>query len=352
MRGTAALDVDRLVQIHPEPLHPLHPEAQRIGPRQIGVVLQQQGLAVGAADRGRHHIAQLELHLGVRMVGPAVVDHIGVQPPRLGGVGRQRRHPVAPVQVDPVGDRPDAVRRVQLPVAVDRMPGAPARLGPALGPELDPAAIGLLRIAAVELHRAQIVLIAALQMDQFAEQPGAHHVQHRQHVAPITDVLQHHIGRAGPLVRLQHVPVILQADARHHLAADRDLRLHRRDGHGGVPFPRGGDDDRIQPRMGQQVAIGLIGRPLIGAGRGLSGGGDHPLGPRDHQRFDVAQGDDVHIGPLQQNGHQALRPQPRADDPDLQPVVPRQGRSGQGRGGDGGGRGGDEGAAIHDEGSC
>ncbi len=314
-------------------------------------MLKQDGLAVGAADRGRHHIAQLELHLGVRMVGPAVVDHIGVQPPRLGGIGRQRRHPVAPVQVDPVGDRPDAVRRVQLPVAVDGVPGAPARLGPALRPELDPAAIGLLRIAAVELHRAQVVLIAALQVDQLAEQPGAHHVQHRQHVAAIADVLQHHIGGAGPLVRLQHVPVILKTDARHHLAADRDFRLHRRDGHGGVPFPGGGDDDGVQPRMGQQVAIGLIGGPFIGARRRFPGGGDHPLGPRDHQRLDVAQGDDVHIDPLQQDGHQALRPQPRADDPDLQSVVPRQGRPRQGRGGDGG-RGGDEGAAIHDEGSC
>ncbi|MNN49976.1 hypothetical protein D3C81_1645380 [compost metagenome] len=99
--------------------------------------------------------------------------------------------------------------RVQLAVAVNRVPGAPARLGPALGPEFDAAAIGAFGVAAVELHRTQVVLIAALQVDQLAEQAGAHHVQRRQDIAAIADVFQHHIGGAGALMRFDQVPVVL-----------------------------------------------------------------------------------------------------------------------------------------------
>ncbi|MNY06900.1 hypothetical protein D3C86_1396800 [compost metagenome] len=72
--------------------------------------------------------------------------------------------------------------------------------------------------------------------------------------------------------------------------------------------------------MGQQVQIGPVGRPLIGARRGSSRGGDHALGAGDHQGLDVADGDNVHVVALQQYGQQALRSQTDADDADLQPV--------------------------------
>ena len=347
----AALDVDRLVQIHPEAVRALDPEAQGIGARQAGVVLQQDGLAVGAGDGGGDHVAQLELDRRIGVIGPAGLDDVVVQAARLGRVAGQIDHPVAPVQVDVVGDRADAVGGIELAVAVDRVPGAPARLGPALGPELDAAAIGLLRVAAVELHRAQVVLIAALQVNQLAEQTGPHHVQRRQDVAAIADVLQHHIGRAGALMDLDQVPVVLQRHPGDDLAGDGDFRLHGGDGHGGVPFPGRGDDHGVQAGMGQQVQIGPVGRAFVGAGRRTAGGGDHALGAGDHQGLDVADGDDVHVVALQQDGQQGLGPQADADDPDLQPVGaaarPGQGGRGQGRGG-GGGRGGDEGAAIHE----
>ncbi|CAM0722307.1 Transcriptional regulator [Acinetobacter baumannii] len=78
-----ALQIDRLVDVHPQPLGALHPKAERIGARQRGVVAQHDRFTISAADHGVDHITQCEFHLGVGMIGRAVLDDIIMQPARL-----------------------------------------------------------------------------------------------------------------------------------------------------------------------------------------------------------------------------------------------------------------------------
>src|SRR3546814_10179998 len=54
-----------------------------------------------------------------------------------------------------------------------------------------------LPISRIELHGAKVMLIAALQMHDLAEQPLAHHVEHGEDVAPVADIFEQHVGRAG-----------------------------------------------------------------------------------------------------------------------------------------------------------
>ncbi|KAG0733114.1 hypothetical protein G6F23_013660 [Rhizopus arrhizus] len=187
-----------MVDIHPQALGALHAEAHRVRARQRGVVLQQDGFAVLTGQRGGHDVAQLELDPGAGVGGAAALGHgVFVQAARLGRERIDVGEAVAAVDAGVHRARADAVAGVQLTVALDRMLGAPARFAPALGAELHAAVVGLVRIAGVELHAAQVVLVAGLQMHQLAEQALAHHLQCGHHVTAVADVLQQHVRGAG-----------------------------------------------------------------------------------------------------------------------------------------------------------
>src|SRR3546814_7106775 len=99
-----------------------------------------------------------ELEVRIRMIGAGLVDQVIVQAAGLAGERVDPRETVAPVDVGQVRARTDAVAWIQVAVALDRMPGAPARLRPALVAEFDAAVVWLVRVPGVEFHSAQIVL--------------------------------------------------------------------------------------------------------------------------------------------------------------------------------------------------
>ena len=114
---------------------------------------------LGDALEGEHHEADHDQPLGRPLRQAAgrerlLVDRIGAQEERHRmvddeqGEGHQEEH--VPDQIDPVL-------------------GAPLRLGKALGAELHATAIGFVRVAGIEYHPAQIVLVTALQVHQLAE---------------------------------------------------------------------------------------------------------------------------------------------------------------------------------------
>ncbi len=195
-------------------------------------MLQQDGLAVLARQRRGDDVAQRELRPGARVAGAArLLDDVVVQAACLGRKSVDAREAVAAVDVGVHRAWTDAVARIQLAVALHRMLGAPARLRPALFAVFNAAAVRFGRVAVIELDGAQVMLVTALHVHQFAEQAAAHHLQHCHHVAPIAHVLQQHIGGAGLELRVQYIPVVLQADACHHFAAHRHLGLHGVDCH-------------------------------------------------------------------------------------------------------------------------
>src|SRR5690606_11551269 len=102
-----------------------------------------------AAQRRGHDVTETEHGLRAWMLRTArrMAQHVLVQPARLARERIDVREAVAAMDADIHRARPDAVARIQLAVALDRMPRAPLRLGEALPAELDAAAVGLVRIA-------------------------------------------------------------------------------------------------------------------------------------------------------------------------------------------------------------
>src|SRR3546814_11729078 len=114
----------------------------------------------------------------------------------------------------------DAVAGIEIAVAGDAVIRPPTRLRPTFLAELGAAAIGLARHARIELHGAKVMLIAALQMHDLAEQPLAHHVEHGEDVAPVADIFEPHVGSAGGELGAPHVTGIVQSTTWTALAAE------------------------------------------------------------------------------------------------------------------------------------
>ena len=144
------------------------------------------------------------------------------------------------------------------------MPGAPACLRPASCTKLGAAFVWQRRVTRIEFHAAQIVLVSRLHMYQLAKQILTDHIQYRHDVAPITNIFEQHVWRAGSQLRSQHRPMIVQRDARDHLATDCHLCLHRRNRHFCVPIPRRDDQHGIERCLGEHrfPGIGTAGKHL------------------------------------------------------------------------------------------
>jgi len=281
-------EVDRVVQVHPHAFDALHAKAERIGSRQRGVVRQQHCFPVRAGDLRLHDVTESEPDLVVGMIGRLRADVVA-QAARLAGIAREALEPIAAIDVRVHRAGTDAVTRVEVSIAPDRMRGAPPRFRPAPVAELDAAAVRLPGRSRVEFHSAQVVLISTLQMHQLAEHALPDHVEYRQHVAPVADVFQQHVGRARHLLRGQHAPVIIERHARHDFAADGDVLVHRFDRLLCMPLPRRHDEYRIDARGGVHLAPGVV-ITGVDARPGLSDPCELPEGALDGECVGVADG--------------------------------------------------------------
>ncbi|MBA7704695.1 hypothetical protein ES703_113513 [subsurface metagenome] len=90
-----------------------------------------------------------------------------------------------------------------------------------------------------------IVGVGAVTMHNFAEQTLSDHVQYSQVVAPEAPVFQHHAGDARLLRCIDQFPAFFEGIGRRDLDPGILAGLHSMDGHGGVPFPIGGDDNCV-----------------------------------------------------------------------------------------------------------
>src|SRR5579859_2775093 len=129
------------------------------------------------------------------MTFAAHLDNVFVKTPRFGGIGNQLREAIAAVDVGHHGNRADAVCGVEVAIAGDSVLGAPLRFGKSLFSKLGAVAIGT--FAVVEFHFAQIMLVAALQVDELAKDVLTNHIQYGHDITPVTIILQHHERHAG-----------------------------------------------------------------------------------------------------------------------------------------------------------
>ncbi len=185
-----AFHIDGATDIHPETLSTLHAEAQRIGTWKVGVMLEKDGLAIGAFDIGGNHVAKRKIDFCAGMIGPSLREDIFVQTAGLAGEGTKRYKPVAPVDIDHHGDGPDAMCGIEVAVAVYGMLRTPMGFGKCFFAKLHTDAGRIFPI--IELYTAQVMLIASLYVDDLTENILAYHIEDRHDIPPVTYVLQHH----------------------------------------------------------------------------------------------------------------------------------------------------------------
>src|SRR5262249_49714075 len=111
--------------------------------------------------------------------------------------------------------------------------------------------------------------------------------------------------------RLAHRPALADGVGQRLLAIDVQPRLAGGDGGQGVPVVRGGDDDRVEPLVADQVTEVLVGGALLAAALlgELLGGAQVPL-------VHVADGDDLDVLLAGEAAEQAAALAAGADDAD------------------------------------
>ena len=190
---------------------------------------------------------------------------------------------IAAAEVEPGPDRSDRVGRVLGTVVIDEEAAAPAHVP----------------LGAEEPVVDAVVGVRGLDVDDLAEQALADHVEQGQVVLAEAPVLEHHAGDARGLVGVDEPPALLEGHGRRHLDRGVLLVLHRADGHGRVPVPRGGDDDGIDVLAPQQP-LEILGPLGIALRLGPAGLDDHVPGLGQRVEVDVAEGRELEAGHQQQ----------------------------------------------------
>ncbi len=120
--------------------------------RRGGVVLQQDGATQSSPDQAAVHVAQQIAAPRALIIDAETLAGIELETARIAAHRHQVVEAVAPIDVQALGQRTDAVGRIQVAVAVDRVLQAPESL-----------------VTIAELDGAQIVNVGALGMQQLAQ---------------------------------------------------------------------------------------------------------------------------------------------------------------------------------------
>ena len=185
---------------------------------------EDDGLAVRAADRRRHDVAEAEFRVRERMAVPEAVMDVFREPAGFRRHGVEAHEPVAAVDVEVGHDRAELVRGVELRVPVQILPCA------------------LVVVFHAVRYRAQIVLIAALAVQDFAEEAFLDHVEDGHLLAVVAAVFHQHAGDAGLLVGPDEIPALPDRLRRTDLESRVASGFHRRDGDLDMVVPVGRDE--------------------------------------------------------------------------------------------------------------
>ena len=249
-------------------------------------------------DQAGDHVAQRVPLARFGAVRSDVLPRPTVQPLRARGHRDQIAEPVSAVHVQALGYGPEAVRRVQVAVAPDRMLDPPAAL-----------------VVVGELELAQIMQIAALRVQQLAEQALADHTENHHLGAVVADVLHHHAVPAGPFGRFDQVPALVDGDGHRHLSGGVLAGPHRCEANRRVPLPRRRGEHQIELLLLAHAAK-VVGAARITGGARPPGTLDESLYLVDFLRDDVAHGGDCNAVDLEKILDVARSLMADADEPD------------------------------------
>jgi hypothetical protein len=203
--------------------------------------------AIGAdevriAQMVRDDVAKLEFHLGIGVIFAAGLHHVFVEAARFCRVGGELCKTVAAIDVHHHGHRAYAVCRVEIAIAMYGVVCAPLCFGESFFAKLG---TGAAVFAVIELDVAQIMLIAALQVDDLAKHTLPHHIEHGHHVAAVAYVFELHQGHARTFRSMHQLPAFFYRHAGDYFAAYIFFGVHGIQTHYRMPFPRSRDNNGI-----------------------------------------------------------------------------------------------------------
>ena len=211
--------------------------------------MQCNHFAASALDHGGDHIALMEGDIGI---GLHTLFGLLLAPCGDGygfGGGRSQGHEaVATVDAQSLGDGTDLMGGIQLAITV---------------------AVVICTLLTGVFHATQgvtqVMLIATLAIDQFAEETLANHVHHHQLSAAVAAIFQHHHGSFGALIGMDHLPQLIQGGCATHFDGSILAGFHAIGSDLQMGIPGGGDKHRFQFFHFQHIMI--VGK---GLGCGLS----------------------------------------------------------------------------------
>ncbi len=252
-------------------------------------------------------LATLRVALRIVPLGPLV------EPARRRAHRDQIVELVTAIDVHHVGDRPEPVGGIEVAVAHHGVRPPPQAL-----------------VAILELDRAQIVQVAALGVQDLAEQALARHVEDHHLRTVVVAVLHHDAVLAMRLGELDQPPAVVDRVSRRHLGRGVLAVLHRRGAHGHVPPPRGGGEDEVEVLVfahAHEVRL----TPRVERGRPTTVLDDPRCDLPGAGLDDVADRDDLHPVDAEKVAHVRATLEPDPDEADADDVDGVGGERSRGR---------------------
>ena len=272
MRCASSFDVDAIGIALEDPLGPLDDVDPTVGPRQIRVVTHEDRAAVHRTDQADVDVAERVALSTLWRVRRKMGLGIVLEPAGAAAHRHQVLESIAAIDVHAIGDRPESVGGIQVPIARDRMRAPPEPL-----------------VRVLELHFSQVVEIPAFAVLDVAEHTLAHQVEHHHLGPPVIHVLHHHAMFLRAFGGLDELPAFVDRHGGRNLGGRMLAVRHGGHAHGHVPPPRRGREHEIQVfLLAHSLEIALPAD--VPARPGLT----RLLGPLLHTRHlvldDVAQG--------------------------------------------------------------
>ena len=238
-----------------------HRKSAGIGARQGGIQRQLDQLTAGTGNGRFHHIPLGKSGPRQCVCRPFFLQHIGMHSPGTGGNRSQRKHPVAVIDMQQLGNRPKLMGRVVFRIAVQIIAQTVVPVFGAVGDLLP-----------------QIMVIAALTERNFAKKAFPRHAQRHQLTLAVAAVFQQHAGHTGALRRIHQPPAIRHGIGPANLHGHSLAGLHCRHRNSHVGFPCGHHHHSIHIHGNQLMVVRCTERPCTAIGLNSLRGGLHTVG--------------------------------------------------------------------------
>src|SRR5699024_7412813 len=145
-------------------------------------------LLISRSDGRGNNIPGFPVDLFVFMIFSSIVLNMAFQPACFGGVRSDLYKLVAPVDIQPMRYRTNAVSWIMVTVALEIVLGTPAGYAARSGTKV---------LVFIKNEGCQVMLVSAARVNHFSKQTFTHDIQGRHHIPAVADIFKHHARHPG-----------------------------------------------------------------------------------------------------------------------------------------------------------